>query len=842
MKIRFIISLICLVVLVYLFDNKLGMFPPLGKFMDPVSGFWKNSEKKDQKAIIPSELKGLKSKASIWFDERQVPHIYAENIHDLYFLQGYVTAYHRLWQMEFQTMAAAGRISELIGEKAIPFDKEQRRIGMGYAAEKAVESFEKDSLTQVIMEAYAAGINLYISQLDKANLPLEYKLLDYEPEKWTPLKSALLLKMMAKNLTYNERDFENTNAHKLLGKENFALLFPEYANAEDPIIPVNTEYDTVSVNLDSAVADMDYFLKRKTYEEPPSDIGSNNWAVAGGRTKTGYPILCGDPHLGLSLPSIWYEIQLTCPDLSVYGVSLPGSPNVIIGFNDSIAWSVTNAGRDVKDWYAIEYKDTHKNEYKFEGQWLSTQKRIEKIKVRSGETVFDTVVYTHHGPVVYEEGEKSGTGSANLALKWIAHGWEEQGGSNELLAFYHLNKGKNYGDYTEALTYYQCPAQNFVFASHSNDIAIWQNGLFPARWPEHGKFIMDGSKKINDWQARIPQDQNPHIKNPERGFVSSANQHPTDSTYPYYYTGVFEYYRNRRINDELNRMSSVGIEDMGRLQNDNYNLTAADFLPVLLELLDTNRFAGLGEEGDYLRKTFGEMDAWNYLNEPGYYAPTIFEIWMEELQFLMWDELSLDTIDIEWYYADWWDKEKNEIRKKPLNDGKFDVDYPDPPVLLKLLKEQPEHKLFDNKASMEVVENAENIVFDSFYWASIKYHDMMKYKVRPILWGRFKATGVRHLARIDAFSVLDIGVGGNRHIVNAMTPTNGPSWRMIVALGPELKAYGIYPGGESGNPGSYQYDNSITKWAAGEYYELHFISREEMDNGSYGKISIQPAP
>lgn len=840
MKLRFVISLVGLALLVYLLNMKLGMIPPLGKFLDPVNGFWQNAESKEQKPHIPTELKGLKSHVRVVFDDRQVPHIYADNLHDMYYMQGYVTAYHRLWQMEFQTMAAGGRISELVGEKAIPFDKEQRRIGMVYAAERAIEAFEEDTLTRDIMSAYTDGVNSYISSLDKASLPLEYKLLDYEPEEWTPLKSALLLKMMAKNLTYNENDFENTNALKLLGKETFRLLFPEYANDESPIIPKNTTYDNVSINLDSSTADLDYFIDRETYSEPASDIGSNNWAVSGRLTETGYPILCGDPHLSLSLPSIWYEIQLACPEMNVYGVSLPGSPNIILGFNDSIAWSVTNAGRDVKDWYAIEFKDDTKSEYKYEGEWLPTQKRIEAIKVRGGETVYDTVPYTHHGPVVYEMGENSGTGMANLALKWIAHGWDEQEPPNELLTFYNLNRGKNYQDYEQALKTYQCPAQNFVFASHSNDIAIWQNGLFPARWPEHGRYIMDGSKKLNDWQARIPQEHNPHIVNPERGFVSSANQHPTDSTYPYYYTGVFEYYRNRRINNELSRMSSVSVEDMMKLQQDNYNLTAADLLPVLLELLDTNDFAKAGEEAAYMRLALAEMKKWDYYNEADRYAPTIFEIWMEELQFFVWDELSINPIDTSKYYEEWWDKEKNEVKKRALNNGNFEVDYPDPPVLLKLLKEHPDHILFDNKASKRV-ETAKDMVFDSFYWTSIKYHDLMEYKLKPVLWGGFKATGVRHLARIDAFSVLNVNTGGNRHIVNAMSPTNGPSWRMVVALGPELRAYGIYPGGQSGNPGSHYYANAIEKWAVGDYYELKFISTEDFIHSSVIP-AIAPAP
>ncbi len=841
MKLKFLISLIALVAVIWLLDNKLGKLPAIGKVFDPYAGFWQNGEKQPLSLDNQIILDGLSGEAQVVFDERMVPHIFAENTHDLYFLQGYVTAYHRLWQMEFQTMAAAGRISELIGTVAIEFDKEQRRIGMPYAAERSVETFSKDPLTKTVMEAYTEGVNAYISTLDDKKLPVEYKLMGYRPELWTPLKSALLLKYMAKNLTYNENDFENTNAYTLLGKETFGLLYPEFPNDNDPIIPPETDYDDVSVHLDSSHADLGFMLKRSTYDEPASDIGSNNWAVSGRRTKTGYPILCNDPHLQLTLPSIWYEIQMSSPDVNVYGVSLPGSPNVIIGFNDSIAWGVTNAGRDVKDWYAIEFKDETCDEYKFENFWLPTTKRIEEIKVRGGENVYDTVIYTHHGPVVYRKENEAGTENLNLALKWAAHGpsayyelvegdsgiqpikAESHEMGNELLTFYHLNRSKNYEDYKSSIANYSCPGQNFVFASHDNDVAIWQQGDFPARWPEQGKFIMDGSKVLNEWQGRIPQEHNAHTLNPERGFVSSANQHPTDGTYPYYYTGVFEYYRNRRINDELRRMSSVSVEDMQRLQLDNYNMTASDFLPILLTYLDSVKF----ENPEYEDLAIEQLKGWNYMNDAELYAPTIFEIWIEELQFFMWDELSLDTLDPEWYYGNWWDLEKNQIRKPALNNGKFDVDYPELPVLLKLLKTQPYHKLFDHKATPNKIETAKNVVYDSFYWAVMKYYDLDKYQLKPLEWGRFKGTGVRHLARINPFSVLNINVGGNRHIVNAMTSTNGPSWRMVVSLGPELKAYGVYPGGQSGNPGSAYYDNAVAKWAAGEYYELNYIRKSD---------------
>ncbi len=281
---KFIISLAVTITLVTLLNMKIGMLPPVGKFIDPVSGFWQNAEKAEPE--ISAELKlNVNAASKIIYDERLVPHIFAENLHDIYFLQGYVTASNRLWQMEFQTHAAAGRISEIIGAKAIPFDREQRRIGMLWSAENSVEVFSKDTLAKQIMDAYCEGVNAYINSLTDKTLPLEYKLLDYKPEAWTTLKSALLLKFMAKMLTANERDFENTNMLNLIGREKFDLLFPDFNPNTDPIIPRGTMFDSVSVHVDTPKVFSAGKPTAYLPVEPATDfVGSNNWAVSGSKT------------------------------------------------------------------------------------------------------------------------------------------------------------------------------------------------------------------------------------------------------------------------------------------------------------------------------------------------------------------------------------------------------------------------------------------------------------------------------------------------------------------------------------------------------------------------------
>ena len=491
---------------VYAGNTRFGTIPPLIKFVDPYHGFWQNAEfsEMDEK-INEIGFVGLSPSSKVVLDERDVPHIFVDNDHDLYFLQGYLTAKDRLWQMEFQTHAAAGRLSEIVGDKALEFDLEQRRIGMSWAAEKAMDSFPEDSVSEAVLTAYAEGVNTYISSLDENNLPLEYKMLDYKPEAWSPLKSSLLLKYMAKMLTGTERDRPNTEALKLLGADLFNQLFPDQNYLDQPIVP-NFLTDTSLADSDSDMS----FISEGEWDKgeiQPHFVGSNNWAVSGDRTENRVAILCNDPHLRLSLPSIWYEIQLNSASVNCYGVSLPGAPGITIGFNDSIAWGVTNAGRDVKDYYQMEMVNFQDGTYKMGDEILTADKRIEEIKVRGAESVFDTVLYTVLGPIAYSDRSNN----EHLALRWLAHD-----PSNELLSFYRLNRAKNFGDYQEALSTYNCPGQNFAYADASNNIAIWQQGKFKVKPKDYGRFILDGSDPSHLTETFIPQMESAYEK-PEKG-------------------------------------------------------------------------------------------------------------------------------------------------------------------------------------------------------------------------------------------------------------------------------------------------------------------------------------
>ena len=537
--------------------------PKLGYFLSPQHGFWKNAEKINTNFDAHILAEDLKGKVDVYMDDRLVPHIYAENDEDAYFVQGYLHAKFRLWQMDFQTRVASGRLSEIAGADKLSIDKFFRRLGMVYGAEQTERMInETNPVMKATVDAYTAGVNAYLKQLSPEDMPFEYKLMNYEPEAWTPKKTYLFLMFMSYDLTGRSAsaDLQLTNTRDYLGYDLFDKLYTNQQDSLDPIIPMGTEFATASIHpVAPTNADFAYLHKKDSTvmatnasdapEAPDKNNGSNNWAVAGSKTKSGRPILASDPHLGLNLPSLWYEVQITTPTHSTYGASFPGSPAVIIGFNDSLAWGVTNAGRDVLDYYELKFKDSTNNEYWYNGAWKATTKRTEIIKVKDSADVIEEIAMTHWGPAMYDAHYQNPQSKGrNLAVKWTAHE-----ASTGVETFYKLNRAKNTEDYLNAISLWKCPGQNFVMATKTGDIAIKQQGSFVARWDRQGDFIMPGDDSNYAWQGLIPNEENPFIKNPERGFVSSANQKSVDASYPYYLgtASSFPLYRGISVNQAI---------------------------------------------------------------------------------------------------------------------------------------------------------------------------------------------------------------------------------------------------------------------------------------------------
>lgn len=799
-KIRFLLMLLLTVALVVVLNLRLKGKPAFGKLLNPTTGFWQNAE--TTPFYLPKHIavEKLQQKTEVYFDERRIPHIFAENEHDLYFVQGYIVASLRLWQMEFQVLAAEGRIAETLGneQKYIDFDKKQRRKGLAFGAKNKLKALEKDPLGLDLLNAYTEGVNAYIKNLKAKDLPIEYKLIGYKPEKWSNYKTMLVLMNMSDILADMGNDIENKNFIQKYGQALFQQIYGT-EQAIEPVVPtpekgwqahlgLTNSTQKIDTNLVEPIIDSANKILSFVKETPEYHVGSNNWALAGEKTASGFPLLSSDPHLRFSLPSVWLEMHLVGPNSNAYGVCFPGAPAVIIGFNEYIGWGMTNSGRDVKDFYTIKYKDSTKELYQYNGKWERSEIKIEEIKVKGAKSVFDTVVYTHFGPVLHSN-FKTQEGTTDIAVQWIAHK-----ASQDYMLFYLLNRGKNFNDYLEATKYYECPAQNIVFACVDGDIALKNQGLFPIR---ENQDLLQAGNDAKKWDKFIPFQHNPMQYNPKRKFVASANQSSTDSTYPYSYVGWFEHYRNRVINKELSKAYKATIADMKALQQNNFNLKAAESLPLLLPYVNTSY------QDFEAQAIHNALSNWDFYNHKTSKEAVYFEIFFNKYKELLWDEMT---------------------------DGFI---APQDVQTIALLKDKVQHPLIDIVATKEK-ETTEDLINQAFVYTVSEVQ-----KNKDQLWGEYNDVQFNHIAKIDAFSEKVIAGGGNS-IVNATHNQWGPSWRMILDFADgKVKGVGVYPGGNSGNPGSRNYDDMLHEWGANQYHDLDNNKRKTyFEEKGYHKVAF----
>jgi penicillin amidase len=404
------------------------------------------------------------------------------------------------------------------------------------------------------------------------------------------------------------------------------------------------------------------------------------------------------------------------------------------------------------------------------------------------------VAYTVFGPVTYDESFTTPlTNKKAIAIRWIAHD-----PSNELLMWHYLDRAKNYDDYYNAIKYFTVPAQNMIFASKRGDIALWQQGHFPLRWNRQGLYVMPGQDSSYMWQGIIPVEENPHQVNPERGFVSSANQRPVDGTYPYFIPGGYDVYRGLEINRRLAKMNGITTTDMQQLQNVNYNPFAEVFTKLMLKY--TNPASLSAEE----KRFFEMIQQWDLQNTVNSKAATVFQVWVDSLKTKIWyDELTQqDSVVYAWPY-------ENTLADALTRDSAF--------VFIDDIRTPAKETIYD--------------VFVAALKAATPAL-LQKEKEGKLEWAANKNTTVYHILKdaVMPFARKGLNIGGGKHIINATQHSHGPSWRMIVELTNETDAYVVYPGGQSGNPGSKYYDQFIDTWAAGSYYKAWILKKGEEKN------------
>jgi penicillin amidase len=791
-SLKFVVGLVVLLALIYL-GNTHGAINPripgIAAFLNPFTGIWQQADAAkaaNDIVVIPGDIAG-----EVVIDQRGIPHVFAQDKATAIYIQGYLHARDRLFQMDVSTRSASGRLAEILGSGLLERDRIQRRKGMLVAAQRTVAAWQRNPETAVVVNAYCDGVNAYISQLAPKDYPVEYKLLGFAPELWTPLKSALFSKSMAETLCFRNHDLATTNARALLGDSLFQHLFPEHNPAQSPVISATPWLNQVTTATEGATEDEIGALSFPELAQSPEGIGSNNWALAGSKTASGAPLLSNDPHLSLTLPSIWYEIHLVYGEENIYGVSLPSLPSILIGFNEATAWGITNVGQDVADWYKITWTDTTRTHYWLDGEAAAVDVVTDTIYVKGAAPTIIETPWTIFGPVVYDQPEDE---YYNLALRWVAHDKPFQEDSDNVEVFLDLASATNLEGYISALRAFDNPGSNVVYANQANDIALTVTGHFPARRPQQGRFVQDGSRSANAWPGFIPYEEIPRDVNPERQFVASANQRSADLSYPYYYLGSFDDYRGRYINRHLEGVKAARPEDMMALQYDAHSLRAEEAVPMLLKSLATSpQRDKLPQKGIELLKT------WDFVYRAQSQAPIVFDSWLDSLYKLTFDEV----------YA--------------LHSTDRPVMFPETWRLLELLKDQPEDLIFDHQATA-AHETAQDLILQAYKQAMAA--------ISPILaagttWSEHRDTRIRHLASIPGFGSDLIESDGAKETPNALSSDFGPSWRMVVSLEKPLRAWGVLPGGSSGNVGSPFYTKGIEEWSKGEYFELSLYRNAE---------------
>ncbi len=571
-------------------------------------------------------LPGLRAPVTVYRDARGVPHVFARNEHDVFFAQGYVTAQDRLFQMDLSRRAAAGRLSEVIGEKTLDVDRFFRSYGLARAARLSLGATSERSLAA--LEAYADGVNAFIRQASGAGrLPLEFRLLGYVPEPWAPLDTLMIAKFMAYDLGGNAAaEVWRYQLVQRVGLEKVLELGPEYP----PDAPTHLRYLT-ELEVGLAGVPMDLLTSRE-------GLGSNNWVLAGSRTASGRPLLANDPHLGLGAPSIWYQTHLSVAGRwEVIGVTFPGAPGIVVGQNGHVAWGVTNVGADVQDLYLEIPNPQNPREFLYEGRWRPARVVVEEIRVKGrSEPVRHEVLITRHGPIITPVvGSRDNRPTAALALRWTAHE-----ATREVDALLKLNLARNWREFREALRYFEVPAQNFVFAATDGTIAYRPNGRYPIRNKGDGLFPVPGWTAEYDWTGWVPWEELPEAVNPPQGWLATANARPVDDGYPYF-LGVSwaPPYRFARLVEVLSQARDWTVDDMKALQVDATNLQARELVPLVLPAIRAGLDAAGGPTATE-RAALEALDAWDRVDSADAAGPAIWHTWYRHFQ----RELFLDEM------------------------------------------------------------------------------------------------------------------------------------------------------------------------------------------------------
>jgi penicillin amidase len=799
-------------------------------------------------------LSGLDAPVDVYRDKYGIPHIYASTTHDLFFAQGYVHAQDRFWQMDFWRHIGSGRLSEMFGDSQVDTDKFLRTLGWGRVAQQELGALDPQSLA--ILDAYAQGVNAYLADHHGSQLSLEYavlKLLNpgYQVEPWQPLHSLTWAKAMAWDLRGNiDEEIERAILLKTLTPEQLAELYPPYP-ADHPVIVPHTQQPSPLASLPSRYSAPLYPLTPLPALFTPllpqinaldtllgpsgSGIGSNSWVVSGVRTSTGKPLLANDPHLSAQMPSIWYEIGLHCEPKGeacpweVAGFSFAGAPGVILGHNQRIAWGFTNLNPDVMDLYIEKLNPANPDQYEVNGGWVDMTKVQETIQVAGGQPVELTVRYTRHGPVISETYGKledfRDTAGIELPPSYaVALRWTALEISHTFPAIWMLDQAGNWDEFRHALSFFDVPSQNVIYADIDGNIGYQSPGKIPLRASGDGRLPVPGWTDEYEWTGFIPFDELPRSFNPPEGYVVTANNAVVGPDYPYFITTDWDYgYRARRIVDMIeSHPGPIDLAWMQSMQGDDLTPNAGVLVPLILQAHWSKPIYA---------QAFEMLTKWDGQSRMDSAGAAIFAaFWKNLLALAFHDDLP------EAYYPSGNDRWIEVVRD---------------------LSEQPDSPWWDDATTKDKVENRDDILLGAFIAAVDELEKALGKDPSKWAWGdlhtltlRNQTLGESGVKPIEAlFNRGPYRTAGGESIVNATgwDPNAAdpyavnwlPSERMVVDLSDLTNSTTIHTTGQSGHAYHSHYADMTDLWRTIQSHAMLW-ERTRIEAEAEGHLRLVP--
>ncbi len=791
-------------------------------------------------------LSGLSGPVEIIRDRFGVPHIYADTPEDLFFAQGFVHAQDRFFQMEFWRRIGQGRLAELFGPSALAQDRFIRTLGWHRVVDQEVAQLDPE--TRRALEHYAAGVNAYaLNNADR--LGLEFRVLGligrrWQPEPWTPANSLTWGKAMAYNLGGNmDEELIRMALTQHGGQALTDALSPPYPADAPFIVQSSGAMIPPAPNAQAGAAQTGVASSQAATSEQGalellrfsrqvaeaitlrrhSDIGSNNWVVSGARSTTGKPLLANDPHLGIQMPSIWYQIGLHCRQVSercpydVVGASFAGTPGVILGHNGRIAWGVTNVGPDVQDVFIERPNPANPDEFEVQGQYEPAQVIEERIIVAGqSEPVTLRVRVTRHGPILNDVMPSLAT-EPPMALRWTAL----QPGTL-LRSVLGINRATNWQEFRAALRFWDAPSQNFVYADIDGNIGYQMPGRIPIRAKGDGRMPTPGWSGEYEWIGEVPFDELPSVFNPPEGVIVTANNAVIDPRrYPYFLGSDWDYgFRARRILQLLNEKPALSVEDMQRIQNDARSLFADDILPLLSDIAPDD-----AQSADLLRR----MREWDRVSRRDSAGALIFETFWVQLAHAIFDDeagealageaigvMTATRIAVRNALADpaavWWDDITTPARETREQ------------IILRALQQAGERlrARFGDQPDQWQWGRAHTVIFPN--------QTLGRSGVAVI-----ESIFNRGPYPADGASAAVNNTGGGE----SFAVTSGPSWRMVADLSDLRRSAAIHTTGQSGHAFHPHYDDMIPLWLSGAYHPLIW-QREDAQQQAEGALILKP--